>query len=67
MIFMADHNADNSLMTLDELCETLMIGRTAAYRLMKTGAIKCFKIGRVWKIPHESVTEYIEQARCHSF
>ena len=40
---------DDTIITLDELCEWLMIGRTTASRLLNSGAIKCFKINRIWK------------------
>ena len=45
----------------NELCEFLMIGRNAAYKLLTSGKIKSFKIGRVWKIPRESLTTYIKE------
>lgn len=47
------------LITFDELCETLMIGRNTAYKLLKSGKLKAFKIGRVWKIPKRAVSDYI--------
>ena len=50
-----------SLMTIEELCETLMVGKNAAYDLLKSGAIKCFRIGRKWKIPRDSLNEYIKR------
>ena len=50
-----------TLITVDELCELLMIGRNAAYHLLNSGKIKCFQINRVWKIPHASVNEYIRE------
>lgn len=57
-------NESSKLMTLEELCEVLMIGRSAAYHLLNSGAIKCFRVGRVWKIPRECVDDYIrEQCR----
>ena len=54
-------NELSPLVTIDELCELLMIGRNAAYKLLTTGKIKSFKIGRVWKIPRESLTAYINE------
>ena len=54
-------NELSPLVTIDELCELLMIGRNAAYKLLTTGKIKSFKIGRVWKIPRESLTTYIKE------
>ncbi len=47
------------LITIDELCELLMIGRTTAYRLLRSGEIKAFKIGKVRKISKASVELYI--------
>ena len=49
------------LITIDELCELLMIGRTTAYRLLRLGEIKAFKIGKVWKISKASVECYIRE------
>lgn len=49
------------LITIDELCELLMIGRTTAYRLLRSGEIKAFKIGKVWKISKASVECYIRE------
>ena len=54
-------NELSPLITIDELCELLMIGRNAAYKLLTTGKIKSFKIGRVWKIPRDSVQSYIKE------
>lgn len=47
------------LITLDDLCEALDIGRNAAYRLLNTGAIKGFRINRIWKIPRGALDDYI--------
>jgi len=54
-------NELSPLITIDELCELLMIGRNAAYKLLTTGKIKSFRIGRVWKVPRESLTAYIKE------
>ncbi len=49
------------LITIDELCELLMIGRTTAYRLLRSGEINAFKIGKVWKISKASVGKYVKE------
>ena len=49
----------NDLITLEELCEQLSIGRNAAYHLLNSGELKAFRIGRIWKIPRKSVYHYI--------
>lgn len=54
-------NENSPLITIDELCELLMIGRNAAYKLLTSGKIKSFRIGRVWKIPRNSLSDYIRE------
>ena len=55
---------DNSpLITVDELCEQLMISKGAAYQLLQSGKVKCFRINKIWKISREAVQEYI-QVQC---
>lgn len=49
----------SDMISIDELCELLMIGKNTAYSLLKTGQVHAFKIGRIWKIPRNSVSEYI--------
>lgn len=47
------------LVTVEELCEMLSIGKNAAYELLNSSDIKAFRIKRVWKIPKKSVENYI--------
>ena len=49
----------NELLTIDDLCSALLIGRNAAYVLLNSGAIKAFRIGRTWKIPKVALEDYI--------
>ncbi len=62
MMFMENDYTD--LITVDELCEMMMISRNAAYRLLSSGELPCFRFGRIWKIPRRSVNDYI---RAQSF
>lgn len=52
-------NEYDDLVTIDDLCSMLYIGRNAAYKLLASKQIKAFRIGRVWKIPRLAVQEYI--------
>lgn len=54
-------NYNQTLITVEELCDFLMIGKNAAYRLLKSGQIKSFQIGRIWKIPKVSIEKYIRE------
>lgn len=58
-------NNYSDLLTLDDFCEILLIGRNQAYTLLNTGKIKALKIGRAWKIPKQSVIDYINSASHH--
>ena len=49
----------SELVTIDELCDILMIGRNTAYKLLNEKRLKAFRIGRVWKISRQSVLDYI--------
>ena len=51
----------DDIVTVDEMCEILMIGKNRAYRLLNSREIRCFKISREWKIPRKSVYEYIQR------
>ena len=53
------NNETKELITIEELCNTLSIGRNTAYRLLNENKIKAFRIGKVWKIPKMAVDEFI--------
>lgn len=52
-------NIENELITVEELCNILSIGRNAAYTLLNENKIKAFRIGKVWKIPRLAINEFI--------
>ncbi|MBR6343173.1 MAG: helix-turn-helix domain-containing protein [Selenomonadaceae bacterium] len=54
-------NDATALITVEEVCEALMIGKNAAYRLLAEGKIKGFRVGRIWKIPRISLNRYIQE------
>ena len=47
------------VMTLKECCEILKVGKNTMLELLHTNRIEGFKIGSRWKIPKESVVEFI--------
>lgn len=51
--------SNTDLITIDEMREILSIGKNAAYTILNSGELKAFKIGKVWKIPRQSVYDYI--------
>jgi len=50
------------ILTVEEACEALRMGYNAMYDLLNSGKIKAFKNGRVWRIPKESLKQYIIQS-----
>lgn len=49
------------LLTAEELQEILGVGKNTAYELLKSQKIKCFRIGRLWKIPRKSLELYVTE------
>jgi excisionase family DNA binding protein len=47
------------VLTIEKLQEALSIGRTTAYRLISSGAIRHWKIGKVIKVPKPFLLDYI--------
>lgn len=54
-------NQYNDILTIDELCEVLMIGRNQAYKLLNSQELQGFRIGKIWKIPKIAVDDYIRR------
>ena len=52
-------NDYNDMVTVEELCEMLRIGRNKAYELLRSGKVGGFHDGRLWMIPKEAVISYI--------
>lgn len=53
------NNCTDDILTIDQLCEFLYIGRNTAYILLNSGKLGAFKIGRNWKISAAALEEYI--------
>ena len=47
------------LLTIEQLCQVLQIGKNTAYKLIQSGDIKGFRVGRRWKIPRDSISDYV--------
>ena len=50
------------LISMEEFCERLQIGKSTAYNLLNSGKIPhAFRIKRKWKIPAAAATDYIKK------
>lgn len=52
-------NSYDDLMTVQEICGILMVGKNRIYELLQSGKLEGFRIGRIWKIPKTSLENYI--------
>lgn len=51
-----------SLMTVAEAAEALGVGKGRVYELLKANNIKSFRIGKMWRIPRESLELYVRKS-----
>ncbi|MBE6035162.1 MAG: helix-turn-helix domain-containing protein [Clostridiales bacterium] len=51
------------LITVDELCEFLQIGKNTAYNLINKKLITAYRIGHQWRISKESIHEYLNSIK----
>lgn len=49
----------SDILTVEEVTEALRMGYNAVYELLRSGELKGYRNGRVWRIPKLAVREYI--------
>ncbi len=54
-------NEYSDVITVDELCEMLRIGRNKAYDLLRNGSIRAFRCGRLWIISKAEVEKFVNK------
>lgn len=52
---------NEEFLLLDSICSTLHIGKTTAYRLIQSGKLPAYKIGRKWQIRQDDFDRYLEK------
>lgn len=53
-------NEYSDVITVDELCEMLRIGKNKAYELLRRGEINAFRCGRNWIISKDAVEMFVK-------
>ncbi len=53
--------ASKEILTLEEVMEILKIGRSTFYKLLQNGELKGFKEGNRYKVPTQSIEEYVDK------
>lgn len=49
----------DDILSVDDLCEALKIGKNVAYELLNAKKIKGFRIKRIWKVSRLSLEEFV--------
>lgn len=53
--------SEDPILSMDEFCKLLDIGKNVAYQLLNTGQVKAFRLGRLWRIPKSSVEAFVQE------
>lgn len=53
----------NDILTVNEVCKALKIGKNTLYRLLRMGEIKSRQIGKKYLIPKICLIDYINKCR----
>ena len=51
------------VLCVEDLMQLLSIGRNTAYELVRSGKIKSIRIGKCYRIPRDSITEYLAKVQ----
>lgn len=54
-------NNTKDILTLKELQELLHIGKNTALRLVQSGEIEAFRVGKQWRVSKENVAKYVRR------
>ncbi len=60
--FKVDIDSIPIVLTVQDISKILFIGRNSAYRLIKEGQIKSFRIGTTIRVTRNALMEYLQQA-----
>ena len=52
---------NSEFLKVDDVMELLGIGRNTMYRLLNSGELKGFRIGRTWRVSRDAISDYIMQ------
>ena len=55
-------NNDYDVLTAYEAMDYLGIGENTLYRLLNSGELGAFRIGRIWKVPRKELDKYIDKS-----
>ena len=53
----------DDVLTIEEAREALKIGRNYIYKILASGELAGYKVGRTWRIPKSALDAYIKGAQ----
>lgn len=56
---------NKDLLTVDDLCKELGVGKNTGYNLLKNNVIKSKKVGKRYLIHRSQLDKYIEKIKCN--
>ncbi len=59
-------DARPNLLTVEETCAYLRLSRATVYRLLKTGELPSFKVGKSRRLPEPDIENYLKRQRDNS-
>ncbi len=54
-------NNTKDILTIRDLQKLLNIGRNTALRLVQSGDVEAFKVGRQWRVTKKEIVKYINR------
>ena len=51
------------VLTVNEVCTALHLGKNSVYKLLQSGILQCLKIGKKYIIPKSFLIDFINQNR----
>lgn len=59
---------DQEMITIDDICDMLCVGKSTAYSLLRSGKIHgAFRIGHIWKVTRSAIYNYINEQQQNSY
>jgi len=55
--------APRLLLTIEQAAQRLGVGRSTMYGLVLDGEVESVRIGRLRRVPHDALTDYLDQLR----
>ncbi len=54
-----EEEIENEYLTLKEVMCLLYIGRNTAYKLVNSGELPAFRVGKLWRVSRQALLDYV--------